>query len=256
MDLLVSRFNCKLNRVVSWTGDPHIHAVDSLVTLWDCFFSDLCIPFAFPSLQLLPRLLCRVRLRAFKCVFSPAWSRTWYTHPKSFGRWAQICYCRFRSFILLFMVMGLDNIAVETWGIEMLLTVILTLLRARKYFQGTFCFISYPISFIGKKILYSVSQISLHMQPSLSPWEVHLFLSVLQTSPFWTIPRDSLVIQGCLSVAITSARKIPWSWLCFPTKNHSWFFIRIMLYWGLCSLSYRRWFLPAKSGLCVAIFLS
>lgn len=37
VDLLVSRFNSRLDRVLSHTKDPQAFAVDTLVTLWDQF---------------------------------------------------------------------------------------------------------------------------------------------------------------------------------------------------------------------------
>lgn len=62
VDLLTSRRKIKLYRFVPMFRNPQAFTVEALVILWDQFN----MTYAFPPLQILPRLLHRVVRRAFQ----------------------------------------------------------------------------------------------------------------------------------------------------------------------------------------------
>ena len=77
VDVMASRFNKKLDRFMSRTRDPMACGADALVCPWHQFK----LLYAFPPLQLLPRLLRRIRVEHKPVILvAPAWPRrAWYS---------------------------------------------------------------------------------------------------------------------------------------------------------------------------------
>lgn len=76
VDLFASRFNARVGNFLSRTRDPLAYGTDALVFPWDQF----SLMYAFPPLQLLPRLLRRVKSEGRPVILvAPAWPRrAWF----------------------------------------------------------------------------------------------------------------------------------------------------------------------------------
>lgn len=77
MNILVSRFNDKLNKFVVKTRDPSAFAVDVLMVSWICFK----LVYASPPMKILHRMLLKIEQeRVPVTILISNWpKRTWYT---------------------------------------------------------------------------------------------------------------------------------------------------------------------------------